>query len=49
MIKQLRDFTGEIANNFEPLRPLMKPSNVFQWEQEHTKAFQEIKKSLLES
>lgn len=32
-----------------PLYPLTKPGTMFQWEEKHRKAFQQIKKALLEA
>ncbi|XP_065190896.1 uncharacterized protein K02A2.6-like [Sycon ciliatum] len=49
LVNQCSDFTPRIAELSEPLRPLLKTSNEFAWDQQHTIAFQAVKAILTES
>ena len=46
LINQLGSFSKEISRAAEPLRPLLKKSNNFQWTASHTKAFEDVKEAL---
>ena len=47
LVNQFAQFTKSIAKSAEPLRPLLKTSNEFLWEDHHTQAFRETKEALV--
>ena len=56
-ISELRSFFGSINENMKffpnlsilssPLRPLLVKKSVYQWNEDHTKAFEELKKQIV--
>ncbi|XP_065182546.1 uncharacterized protein K02A2.6-like [Sycon ciliatum] len=46
LINQCSDFSPRIAQLSDPLRPLLKSTNVFLWESAHTDAFNAVKAAL---
>ena len=46
MVNQLGQFSMEVASAAEPLRPLLKSKNIFQWLPDHTIAFNAVKSAL---
>lgn len=46
LVNQLGQFSKDVSAAAEPLRPLLRKSNVFAWNANHTKAFEDIKKAL---
>ena len=46
LVNQLASFVDNIAELMEPLRPLLKPRNIFKWEDHHQEAFQKMKTNL---
>jgi transposase InsO family protein len=47
LVNQLGAFSAEVGIVADPLRPLMKPSNVYQWLPAHQQAFERTKAALL--
>jgi transposase InsO family protein len=48
LVNQLADFTTKISSSAEPLRPLLRPQNIFIWDEVHQRAFEEVKAALVE-
>ena len=46
LVNQLAEFTPEIAETAQPLRPLLSPKRSFVWTPDHTLAFQRVKEAL---
>ena len=46
LVNQCNEFCPKIAELSQPLRPLLKPSNEFVWDQCHTEAFDSIRSAL---
>ena len=49
LVEQLAPFSKDTAGTMGPLRPLLSSRNVFHWDGEHDKAFEDTKKVLVSS
>lgn len=47
LVNQLANFTPNISDAAETLRPLLSPRRCFVWTQDHEEAFQRVKESLV--
>jgi hypothetical protein len=47
IINQLGSFSSEVSSAAAPLRPLLQKANMFAWNENHTKAFQDVKNTLV--
>lgn len=47
LLEQLGNFSSEIIAAAFPLRPLLRPSNVFAWTADHESAFNAVKAALV--
>jgi transposase InsO family protein len=47
LVNQLGQFSKDVAAAAEPLRALLKKENLFQWSENHTEAFEAVKKTLI--
>jgi hypothetical protein len=47
LVNQLAEFTTEIACAAEPLRPLLRPQNVYMWSSVQQHAFEQVKAALV--
>ncbi|MEM7375732.1 MAG: reverse transcriptase family protein, partial [Bacteroidota bacterium] len=48
LVHQASDFSKKISAALEPLRPLLSTKNLFEWNADHDKAFEETKKALVQ-
>ena len=46
LVNQLAEFSSDVADLAEPIRPLLSPKTAFQWTSEHDDAFNEVKAAL---
>ena len=46
LVNQLGQFSKDVSAAAEPLRPLLKQKNIFQWTAAHTNAFEKVKEAL---